>query len=147
MLPGTDAAECRVEAAAAGYWPLEDSLPVGQRMAVDAARDLRQGKRFADLSLDDVLTDLGPAAGDLRRLGAVRQGDFELTLSASPAFRELVAFTPAHRQAVCLEPYTCTTDAINLQERGIDAGLLVLRPGEEWTATVRIACKVKEREA
>ena len=26
------------------------------------------------------------------------------------------------RAAVCLEPYTCVTDAINLQPRGVDAG-------------------------
>jgi aldose 1-epimerase len=57
-------------------------------------------------------------------------------LGTSEEFRELVAFTPAHRQAVCLEPYTCITDAINLQQRGIPAGLLVLAPGGRWTGVV-----------
>jgi aldose 1-epimerase len=50
----------------------------------------------------------------------------------SGGFREIVAFTPPWATAVCLEPYTCVTDAINLQQKGIDAGLQVLPPGEAW---------------
>ena len=58
-------------------------------------------------------------------------------VSASPDFRDLVLFTPPHRQAVCIEPYTCPTDAINLQARGLDAGWRVLDPGATWEALVR----------
>jgi aldose 1-epimerase len=60
-------------------------------------------------------------------------------LTVAPDFRELVAFTPPHRQAVCLEPYTCTTDAINLQQAGIDAGWRVLAPGASWSGDVELA--------
>jgi len=35
-----------------------------------------------------------------------------------------------------IEPYTCITDAINRQPQGIDAGLQVIAPGEEWRGTV-----------
>jgi aldose 1-epimerase len=51
----------------------------------------------------------------------------------------VVVFTPANRQAFCIEPYTCVTDAINLQQQGVDAGLLVLPPGEKWSGVVEIA--------
>ncbi|MFW6125183.1 MAG: hypothetical protein ACOC46_03455, partial [Pirellulales bacterium] len=44
-------------------------------------------------------------------------------------FRELVVYRPPRRRAICLEPYTCATDAINLVARGIDTGLHVLEPG------------------
>jgi aldose 1-epimerase len=105
---------------------------------VDAARDLNAPRRYADLNLDDVLTGLDdtaqPEAGGLCLRGRVEG----LGVYSSPAFRELVVFTPVHRQAMCLEPYTCTTDAINLQARGIDAGLLVLQPGERWTGVVEM---------
>jgi aldose 1-epimerase len=47
--------------------------------------------------------------------------------------------TPPHREAVCLEPYTCTTDAANLQPRGIDAGWLTLEPGQRWSAVFEMA--------
>ena len=57
-----------------------------------------------------------------------------------PSFRELVAFTPPHRHAVALEPYTCTPDAINLQQRGVDAGWRVLDAGQEWSAVVEMRC-------
>ena len=66
----------------------------------------------------------------------LRVGRVELW--ASPAFRELVAFTPPHRQAVCLEPYTCVTDAAHLQAQGIDAGWLSLPPGGRWTGVVEM---------
>jgi aldose 1-epimerase len=39
---------------------------------------------------------------------------------------------------VALEPYTCATDAINLQQRGVDAGLLVLGPGGKWQGVVEM---------
>ena len=52
----------------------------------------------------------------------------------SPAFRELVVFTPPHRQAFCIEPYTCTTDAINLQAPAWTPAWLTLPPGGRWTA-------------
>ena len=75
-----------------------------------------------------------------RLLGRLTQEPEGVTLRvlASPAFREVVVFTPPHRQAFCIEPYTCITDAINLQQRGVDAGLQVLAPGQEWTGTVRL---------
>jgi aldose 1-epimerase len=50
-------------------------------------------------------------------------------MHADEWFRDLVIFTPPHRQAFCVEPYTCTTDAINLQARGIESGWQVLPPG------------------
>jgi hypothetical protein len=42
---------------------------------------------------------------------------------------------------VSIEPYTCATDALNLQARGIDAGLLRLAPGEHWSAGYTIALR------
>ena len=42
------------------------------------------------------------------------------------SFRELVVFTPFWTQAVCIEPYTCITDAMHLQQERFDAGLRVL---------------------
>ena len=96
------------------------------------------------LQLDDVLTDLRPIAVDqqdglgLAGVVAHPSGERMLTLWAGPDFRELVLFTPPHREAICLEPYTCTTDAINLSASGIDAGLRVLQPGETWRGVIEI---------
>jgi aldose 1-epimerase len=139
-LQGEKAEDFRVQATPDRFWVLQDSLPTGQVLPVDASRDLRRPRRFAELTLDDVLR--GPNEGTSPGLipqGALwhsGSGAESLRVESSPAFRELVVFTPAHRQAVCLEPYTCTTDAINLEPGGIDAGLRVLQPGEEWQGEV-----------
>jgi aldose 1-epimerase len=45
----------------------------------------------------------------------------------------LVLFTPPHRKAVAIEPYTCASDAAHLP----DGGFRVLAPGEQWAAGVR----------
>jgi aldose 1-epimerase len=134
--PDATAADCLVQAPAHEMWPLVESLPTGDRRPLDPARNLNTPRRFGDLQLDDVLTGLSSKADadGLRDCGVLRSGAATLRLLGSPAFRELVVFTPPHRQAFCIEPYTCTTDAINLQARGVDAGWLTLAPGERWTA-------------
>jgi aldose 1-epimerase len=130
-----------VQASACAYWELKESLPTGRRLPVEGGRDLRMPRLLRELVLDDVLTDL-PAEPEMDGLcprGSLWSAEgIWLEVRASPAFRELVAFTPPHRKAVCLEPYTCTTDAINLQQHGVDAGWLVLPPGEKWSAMVEL---------
>jgi aldose 1-epimerase len=141
---GGSGEDCLITAAATQYWELADSLPTGDRRSVDGPRDLRRPRRFTDLHLDDVLTGL-PGEGHpetdhlyLRGTLSDESNGAQLRLFTSAGFRELVVFTPQHRQAMCLEPYTCTTDAINLQERGIDAGLQVLSPGATWQGVVEL---------
>jgi aldose 1-epimerase len=145
---GGSGEDCRVTASAAWYWELCDALPTGVRLPVDEARNLNGWRRYADLHLDDVLTELPthgpPGPSGLYVRGAVREGSDAVVvcLLTSADFRELVAFTPAHRQAVCLEPYTCTTDALNLQQGGIGAGLQVLPPGATWVGVVELRAQV-----
>jgi aldose 1-epimerase len=52
-----------------------------------------------------------------------------------------VIFAPPFRPVVCLEPYTGTTNAVNLQNDGIDAGLVVIEPGSSWTGEVRFSLR------
>ena len=127
-----------VEAPASDCWELEESLPTGKRKPVVSNLDLTRGRQLDQLKLDDVLTGLEPSTSGPHGLlrGKVRKPDGELRVWTGPDFRELVVFTPQNRLAVCLEPYTCTTDAINLQQQGIDAGLKVLQPGESWQGKV-----------
>jgi len=143
-VPNSNAAGCTVQADAREVWELQQLLPTGTRRAAEGMLDLTTLRSFETLRLDDVYTGVesAPAVGELRLLGSLRQAAYavEMRLLAAPAFRELVMFTPGHRQAICLEPYTCATDAINLQQRGIEAGWRVLQPGETWSADV--VCEV-----
>ena len=63
----------------------------------------------------------------------------EVRQSFDTAFRELVVYTPPHGRSVCLEPYTCMTDAIHLAERGIDGGWRALAPGAEFRTWFQIS--------
>jgi aldose 1-epimerase len=135
--------ETSITASAAAGWQLVDNLPTGKKLPPEASWDLNRPRRFEELDLDDVLTGLPDQAESdgLCPRGLVRRapGGRAVRLRASPAFRELVAYTPPHRQAICLEPYTCTTDAMNLQQSGVDAGWLVLPAGERWQGIVEVA--------
>ncbi len=133
-----------VTAAAAKYWELRENLPTGQVLDVDYARELRHGQFFANLNLDDLYTNIYDLTYDQEdRIGMIAvlqhpSGEKMLTLWVSEGFRELIGFTPPHREAICLEPYTCITDAINLQQQKVEAGLHVLMPGERWTGVVEM---------
>jgi aldose 1-epimerase len=130
--------DCRIQTPARARWELIDSLPTGRKLPLEGDYDLHEPKLVSGLKLDDVYTDLPvTAAAD----GLVERGRAEypdvgvLRVRTSTAFRELVLFTPPHGKAVCLEPYTCPTDAIHLQEKE-DVGWRVLPPGGKWEGVV-----------
>lgn len=142
VVPGGPDGNCLIEVRARQYWELAESLPTGRLLPVDAPRDLTRPRPYSELQRDDLLRAEPAADGEtLVRHGSLRQMPERVTLSvlASPSFREVVLFTPPHRQAFCIEPYTCITDAINGQERGFDVGLQVLSPGAQWAGTVLLS--------
>ncbi len=128
--PGADPEQTRVILPASHYWVLKDFLPTGEVRPINPRLDFRTGQCMKGLELDDILTGL---VFDGER-GVARLADLsskaEFRLGFSREFRELVVFTPRGRPGVlAVEPYTQTTDAINLQSQGIDAGLKVLKHG------------------
>jgi len=132
--PGGDPSRTRIVLPASKYWKLKDFLPTGEVRPVDDRLDFREGKPIAGLKLDDVLTDLRHdepgGVGACRLIDLDKKAEFQLLFDGS--FRELVVYTPPGKpDVIAIEPYTQTTDAINLQPRGVDAGLRVLGHGEQ----------------
>ncbi len=130
--PGGDLGRTRIVLPASRYWPLVDFLPTGETADVDDRLDFRQGKPIRGLKLDDVLTGLEhvDGAGVCRLIDEEKDAEFQLVYDSS--FRELVVYTPPGKDdVIAVEPYTQTTDAVNLANRGIAAGLRVLGHGEE----------------
>jgi aldose 1-epimerase len=127
------------------YWRLENLVPTGETVAVQSDPgkfDLREWSALDGNAYDDVFTDLvrrpdGWSEAGIRYPAA----GLELRVEASPEFREWVIYAPTTRPVVCLEPYTGTTDAVNLQPRGVDAGLVVLDPGASWSGTIRTSLR------
>jgi len=130
--PGGDLAKTRVILPATKFWVLKDFLPTGEIRPVDDRLDFRAGQPRAGLKLDDVLTgvEFVENRGAARLADVAKGAEFHLTFD--DGFRELVVYTPPNRpDVIAVEPYTQTTDAINLQSRGIDAGLRVLKHGRQ----------------
>jgi aldose 1-epimerase len=131
----SDRASCELRVPASEAWQLAEHLPTGDRRPVAGRLDLRRGRALGEETYDDVLTSLQqPFEAVLRDPTAGR----EIIVAADASFRECVVFAPAGRPIVSIEPYTCATDALNLQSTGIDAGLRVLRPGESWRGCASI---------
>ena len=86
-------------------------------------------------------TLFGGLPGNAERTGCVatlsHRGSLgHLTVTADRSFRELLLFTPPHRQSIAIEPYTCASDAPNLAAQGIDCGWQILTPGQRWESVV-----------
>lgn len=125
---------------AAEVWTHVDGLPTGERAAVNGSEDLRDGVRFADLQFDGVLTGLAVEADGLvhTRIGDPVSG-LTVTQSFDPVFRNAIIYTPIHREAVAVEPWTTVPNAFALAEQGVDTGLIVLAPGDRWSTRITIS--------
>ena len=133
-----NAAEAVIRVPAAKYWELDEVLvPTGIQRDVSGTLDLRDGQPFSALKLDHVFTDVQWVEGVSRCVIENRDTGYGMVMESDMQFRELVVYTPPGRDAICFEPYTCPTDAINLEARGIPAGVIVLGPGETFSGTVR----------
>jgi aldose 1-epimerase len=129
---------CLIEAPANQQWNLIDCLPTGTKRPIPAEIDLREGAYFDVLKVDDVLSGLPDGPEPIRCSILDEAAGLQLNQISPAVFRELVVYIPPGRAAVCLEPYTCVTDAINLEAQGIDTGWQVLPPGETWTSWIEI---------
>jgi aldose 1-epimerase len=109
-----------------------DSLPTGKLLDVEQPYDLRRFQELADLTLDDIYTSViadedGLARCFLKNDASRMQTVVEFNVRQFP---NIVIYTPpAPRQAVCIEPNTCPTDAFNLHERGIESNVIALGAG------------------
>jgi aldose 1-epimerase len=139
---GPDAlSECSVECRADSAWVLESGIPDGQRVPVSSGNDLRSETAIGDMVLDDVLTDLPPFVADTDGLmlrATLSKDRVRLALRCDESWREIVVFTPANRESIAIEPYTCPTDAVHLDQRGLDVGWRVLEPGGTWTGVFEL---------
>lgn len=139
LLGCADLADVRIRVDAGSYWQLRDSIPDGTVAPVTGDRDLQVSARVGSRTLDDVLTGLPPFRpgpdGLMSRAGLSGDGA-TLDMRYDSAFRDIVVFTPDNRESIAVEPYTCPTDAVHLQQLGGDVGWRTLAAGEAWRAVV-----------
>jgi aldose 1-epimerase len=132
--------DCTVCVPAGRLWRLDHAkIPTGLVETVPPELDFRECHRMGDAELDHVFTAIGRDKG----LATCRLVDHtakaELRVRFGPEFPVVVVFAPAERPTVCFEPYTCTTNAVNLASQFANTGLVVLKPGAIWRGTVDFA--------
>ena len=139
-LGGSSADDCLITVPAATYRELDDLLPTGRDLPVDQARDMREPRRFGDLDLDDVVTDLtSDETGTIETIVADPESGVRLVQTFSNENPFVVVFNPPHREAIAIEPYTGGPNPFASEALGLDAGLTLLEPGESWRAHYCIA--------
>jgi len=128
-------AACRLKAPVDKVWELEQLIPTGRLLDPTPERDLRRDIAFGDLFFDDVYGGLN-ASGPSESVYTDPAAGVQIAVWADAGFRELVVYAPTNRNVLCIEPYTCATDAFNLARRGVDAGMIVLEPGGSWSGKI-----------
>lgn len=138
---GSTADSCVVRLPVTDQWELRDMVTTGTRSAVANSATLQQGQPFSSLKFDNVFSGLVKNGNWI--LSSIHDPESGITVEQrfDGAFRECVVYTPDHRGAICIEPYTCVPGFFDLENRGIDAGLRILAPGESFSAHVEIEVK------
>jgi aldose 1-epimerase len=138
-LGGEDAAECEIRLPVSGEWELSELITTGEYFPLRDAEVFQRGLRFGDMQFDNVFGGLVFDDDDWCRASIIDpSSQRRLSIAWDRVFRECVVYTPPHREAICIEPYTCAPDPTRLEAAGIDAGLRVLQPGESLTAQLEL---------
>ncbi len=137
-LGGPSAESCVVKLPVSSSWELVDMNATGTKRPLEDPQRMQQGQAFASLTLDNVFSDLVFNQGKCQAAIEDPASGRCTTLTFDRAFRDCVVYTPPHREAICIEPYTCVPDPFRLERAGISAGLRVLSPGESFQAHLEI---------
>lgn len=159
---------CGIIVAAETLVELKETIPTGNirpvadesRLMIVDSHDGLSGRvpiHIGSRRLDDIYTGLQPF--DFGRSGpSFEHAIFDLrkeatlftAISHNADFPYVVVYVPPHRRAICIEPYTCVTNAVNLGNRlgadGPPTGLWRLQPGEERKALISTNVTVTDPE-
>lgn len=128
---------CLLQVPVSEQWELQDCLPTGRKHAVPADWELPDGAYLDVLKLDDVFTGLTVDADRMvTTLIMDERAGMQVTQRFSDEFEHVVLYTPPGRNAVCIEPYTCITDAVNLSIE--ETGWRVLSPETSHVLQIEI---------
>ncbi len=129
---GGKAADCRVQVPVREHWPLKDMLPSGERVSLPPNAPLAQGMPFAETHFDDVFSGVAIADGRCAASVSDPATRRRLELQYDSEFPVCVVYNPPHRQAVCIEPYTCVPGLpMPANPQSVGPGLQMLPPGEQ----------------
>ncbi len=117
-------------------WELAELLPTGRKIPNSDQMPLVRGMPFEACQFDNVFTDLEFSDGHCTtRLFEPTRGR-AVTQRFDDSFRHCVVYTPPHREAICMEPYTSLPDPFHMAEAGVESGFRVLPVGEKYQTEI-----------
>ncbi|MGC3970714.1 MAG: aldose 1-epimerase [Pirellulales bacterium] len=126
---GGSAESCKLTVPVRSYWELVDMLPSGKKLPAEGSRGLAAGMAFPDTKLDDVFSDVQFANHSSTATLADAKSGRKLEVVFDDQFSQVVVYNPPHREAVCIEPYTCVPDQFTMAARGVIPAVQTLAPG------------------
>jgi aldose 1-epimerase len=138
LAEGDDAEQTRVLVPATQVWEAEGMLPTGRKLPAAGDMSLAGGDPLAGRKFDTYFTGLRTGNDDCVRTMLANERGRSIVQSFDAAFTQCIVYTPPHREAICLEPYTCLPDSFRLVAAGHDTGLQILQPGEAFETTIKI---------
>jgi len=136
----SDAAETIVSVPVDRVWEADQMLPTGRQLPVPAEQRLASGLRLNDHQFDNCFTGMLPDAdGKVRTRLTDLAHRRVVTQTFDRSFTQCIVYTPPHREAICLEPYTCVPDFFRLAAEGHETGMQLLTPGEAFETRIQIS--------
>lgn len=110
-------------------------LPTGRLICVyTGGKNLINPVPVSSVNLDDVYTGFLPGYNSCIDYTTLK---LRLNLLCSCDFTHAIVYTPPGKPYFCIEPQTCSTDAVNLYAKCIDfPNIIILPPGCMYTGTV-----------
>ena len=121
-----------------GEWELVNLLPTGEKLPNTANAGLVDGLPFDECRFDNVFTDLVFTDGRCTTRIFNPTSGRAITQTFDDSFRHCVVYTPPHREAICMEPYTALPDPFRMEAAGVETGLRLLAPGATYRTEIVI---------
>ncbi|MFO0912452.1 MAG: aldose 1-epimerase [Pirellulales bacterium] len=112
-------------------WPLHEMLPTGDSEPADPRLSSPDGLLLDEVQLDDVFSNCARSEDGWARSELLLKRELiRVAVEWDAGWDRCVLFTPPHREAVCIEPYSTLPNAPELESRGVATGWRELAPGE-----------------
>ncbi len=130
--------DCRVTVPVTTAWELTDMIVTGRQLPAESVGPIAAGVRFGDMQMDNVFGGVKFENGRCTSRIDDPTGGRAVTLTFDETFPVCVVYNPPHRQAVCIEPYTCVPGTRGPGDTTPNVGWRVLPPGESIRTELEI---------
>ena len=126
----TNDPDLKVQLPVSAKWELDSLIPTGVQQSFSSETMFKGPMEVAGRDFDDVLTGIDFQNEVAQFVIDDVQRGVQVTQTWGTEFPHCVVYIPPHRQAICIEPYSCLPNAAALHRQGVSSGMWILDPGE-----------------